>query len=225
MAKRTKKAQGRAKGRIVKGWHLKTSKCPHKNKSIAVEPIRDVKDVRRIKKLLRDNPRNYALFMLGIHTNLRASDLLGLQYRDVVETDKSIVDGFNIREQKSKKMKHIPLHDVTKKALYGLLPTNDSPIDMDALLFPSRKVNKDGNRQMSVVALHGLVKQWCRQAGIKGHFGSHTLRKTFAYRALKSGMRIDVLMQMLNHSSMAATLRYTGTTKEDIKQATLQVRF
>jgi len=226
------KAKPKSKGKVVKGekriivgWHMKTDKCPHKNKSIAVEPIRDVKHVRRIMKMLSDNRRNFALFVLGIHTNLRASDLLKLQYRDVVETDKTIVDGFSIREKKSKKIKYIPLHSITKKALMGLLPTNGSPIDMDALLFPSRKINQDGDRQMSVIALHGLVKQWCKQAGLKGHYGSHTMRKTFAYRALKTGMRIDILMQMLNHSSMASTLRYTGTTKEDIEQATLQVRF
>lgn len=210
---------------IVVGWHMKQDTCPHKNKSIAVDPIRDIKHVRRIMKNLRDNPRNYALFVLGIHTNLRASDLLKLQYRDVVETDKTIVDGFSIREKKSKKIKYIPLHSVTKKALQGLLPTNGSLVDMDALLFPSRRFNKHGDKKMSVVTLHGLVKKCCKEAGVEGHFGTHSLRKTFAYRALKSGMRIDILMQMLNHSSMASTLKYTGTTKEDIEQATLQVRF
>lgn len=226
VTKRKGKKRSKVKdGKVVKGWHLKTDTCPHKNKSISVEPIRDVKDVRRIMKMLRDNARNYALFVLGIHTNLRASDLLKLQFRDIVETDKTITDGFSIREKKSRKIKYIPLHGTTKKALQGLLPTNGSPIDMDALLFPSRKVNQDGNKQMTVVTLHGLVKKWCKEANIKGHYGSHTLRKTFAYRALKTGMRIDILMQMLNHTSIASTLRYTGTTKEDIAQATLQVRF
>jgi hypothetical protein len=43
-----------------------------------VEPIRNVKDIRAIKRLLANSPRNYALFVIGINTNLRASDILSL---------------------------------------------------------------------------------------------------------------------------------------------------
>ncbi|MCB2215738.1 MAG: hypothetical protein KQH59_06700 [Desulfobulbaceae bacterium] len=43
-----------------------------------VEPIRNVKDIRAIKRLQANSPRNYALFVIGINTNLRASDILSL---------------------------------------------------------------------------------------------------------------------------------------------------
>lgn len=43
-----------------------------------VEPIRNVKDIRATKRLLANSPRNYALFVIGINTNLRASDILSL---------------------------------------------------------------------------------------------------------------------------------------------------
>lgn len=49
---------------------------PKKGSRIKVEPIRDAKDIRAIKKLLDGNPMYEALFTLGINTNLRASDLL-----------------------------------------------------------------------------------------------------------------------------------------------------
>jgi len=42
---------------------------------IKVEPIRTLKDIKAIKRLL-NNPRDFALFVVGINTNLRASDLL-----------------------------------------------------------------------------------------------------------------------------------------------------
>ncbi len=48
---------------------------PKKGSKISVEPIRELKDIRSIKKLLKDNLRDYALFTIGINTNLRASDL------------------------------------------------------------------------------------------------------------------------------------------------------
>ena len=49
---------------------------PKKGSSIKVDPIKSLKDIKAIKKLLHDKPRDLCLFTLGINTNLRASDLL-----------------------------------------------------------------------------------------------------------------------------------------------------
>ena len=54
---------------------------PEKGSQIKVEPIRKKRDIQSIKKMLSDNPRNQALFTIGINTNLRASDLLEHQGR------------------------------------------------------------------------------------------------------------------------------------------------
>jgi len=52
---------------------------PKKGSQIKVEPIREQKDIKAIKKLLEGNPVYYALFIVGINTNLRASDLLRIR--------------------------------------------------------------------------------------------------------------------------------------------------
>jgi hypothetical protein len=50
---------------------------PKEGDRIKVEPIRELEGLSKsIKRLLADNPRNLAIFVLGINTNLRASDLL-----------------------------------------------------------------------------------------------------------------------------------------------------
>lgn len=51
---------------------------PKKGSTIKVDPIRKLKDIKAIKKLLANKPRDLALFTIGINTNLRASDLLRL---------------------------------------------------------------------------------------------------------------------------------------------------
>ena len=56
---------------------------PQKGSTIKVEPIKKTKDIDTIKKLLRDKPRDLALFTVGINTNLRASDLLSLKVGQV----------------------------------------------------------------------------------------------------------------------------------------------
>ncbi len=49
---------------------------PVKNSQIKVDPIKNLKDIKSIKKLLKNNLRDYALFIIGVNTNLRASDLV-----------------------------------------------------------------------------------------------------------------------------------------------------
>ena len=48
-----------------------------------VEPIRNVKDIRAIKCLLGNSSRNFALFVIGIISNLRTSAILSLSVGQV----------------------------------------------------------------------------------------------------------------------------------------------
>ena len=49
-----------------------------------VEPIRKIKDIKKIEKLLEtQNKRNLLLFTLGINCGLRISDILRLNVNDV----------------------------------------------------------------------------------------------------------------------------------------------
>jgi len=43
---------------------------PQKGSTIKVEPIKNRKDISTLKKLLLDRPRDLALFIIGINTNL-----------------------------------------------------------------------------------------------------------------------------------------------------------
>jgi len=52
---------------------------PKKGDMIRVQPITNIKNLKAIKKLLADKPRDLALFTVGINTNLRASDLLQIK--------------------------------------------------------------------------------------------------------------------------------------------------
>ena len=54
-----------------------------KGSSIKVQPIKSLKNIKTIKKLLAHKPLDYALFVIGINTNLRASDLLRIKVSQV----------------------------------------------------------------------------------------------------------------------------------------------
>ncbi len=48
-----------------------------------VEPIRKLKDIKSIAKLLEDQPRDHLLFTIGVNDRLRAGDLLKLKVQDI----------------------------------------------------------------------------------------------------------------------------------------------
>ena len=82
-----------------------------------VQPIRDLKKIETIKKLLRQqNLRDYCLFVVGINSELRISDLLKLRVLDVYENGKP-KDRIRLREKKTNKFKDFPLSADAKSAL------------------------------------------------------------------------------------------------------------
>lgn len=46
-----------------------------------VEPIINLKDIKSIKKILVDRPRDRLLFITGVNTGLRVQDILALKSR------------------------------------------------------------------------------------------------------------------------------------------------
>ena len=56
---------------------------PKKGDVIRTEPIRKPEDLQAIKELLKDEPRNLAVFTFGVNTALRASDILRTRLCDV----------------------------------------------------------------------------------------------------------------------------------------------
>ena len=70
-----------------------------------VYPIKDPQKIIALKNLLKTRKgRDYMLFMMGIHSGLRISDLLSLKVEDVLNQHR-----ITIREQKTGKTKSFPL--------------------------------------------------------------------------------------------------------------------
>jgi integrase len=79
-----------------------------------VQPIRDRAKIEAMKKILRASTlRNELLFVLGINTGLRISDILALNIADV-----STVDRLELREKKTnkKRIRNEPLPLLKKHA-------------------------------------------------------------------------------------------------------------
>lgn len=189
---------------------------PKKGSSIKVDPIKDPKDIKTLKELLRDKPRDYCLFTLGINTALRASDLLSIKVKDVRGLKPG--DDLELKETKTKKHRRVTLYDRSIEAITKLLES--APFQDDDYLFRSKRphINSPDKQVLTVSSMNRLVKDWCKRIHLKGNFGAHTLRKTFGYHQRVYGnASIPELMQVLNHASQRQTLEYLCIQPEEIK--------
>lgn len=182
-----------------------------------VQPIRDKKQIEGMKKILKSNNlRDYVLFILGINSGLRISDLLKLKDIDVLNGAGRFKERITIRESKTGKTKDFPLGESTTKALKEYLG-NRLPVGQP--LFPSRKGAAPITRQQA----YRILNNAARLIGIKEKIGTHTLRKTFGYQAYIQGVDITRIQKLLNHSAPSITLAYIGITQDELDNVYLNL--
>jgi integrase len=101
-----------------RGWHANGGVSPRLGQgSATVEPIRSPKDIPSIKGTLAHKPRDFALFVVGIHAGLRGGDLLAIHWSDAMSADGRIFDRITLTESKTKKRRQLALRENARDAL------------------------------------------------------------------------------------------------------------
>lgn len=179
-----------------------------------VSPIRDKKQIELLKMYLRDkSKRDYLLFMVGISSALRISDILKLKVSDVWD-GKKVAETIKLREQKTNKTKEFPITENLNKAIKDYIKEY-KPENLNNYLFFSRKgENKAISRQQA----SNILSNAGDYVGIKDPINTHSMRKTWGYWAFKSGVSLALIMEALNHSSIANTKKYIGITQSDLNE-------
>lgn len=177
-----------------------------------VEPITASSDIRNIKKILRESPRDLLLFVMGVNSGLRAQDLLNLRVQTL--RDSKVGDRITLKEKKTNKENVLIVNKEIKTALDSHLAASQLT-DAD-FLFKSRKGR---NYPLTTFAVTKMVKRWCEAVNLKGNYGAHTLRKTWTYQQRKKfGVSWEVLSKRLNHSNPSITRRYLGIQEEEVEE-------
>ncbi|CEG29812.1 site-specific integrase [Bacillus sp. B-jedd] len=171
-----------------------------------VQPIRDPEIIAGIKQYLRDeSDRNYMLFVLGINSGLRISDILPLRVKDAQKSH------FTLRETKTGKQKRIQITPSLKRELRRYTDGKDE----NEFLFKSREgYNKPIGRSMAYKILRNAGERF----GLD-EIGTHTLRKTFGYHFYHQTKDVAMLQEIFNHSSPKITLRYIGVDQDSMDKA------
>jgi len=194
------------------GAKIKTS-----NGMGTVQPIRSKKDIESMKAYLKSkNIRDWALFVLGINSALRISDLLNLNLTDVCDENGNIKDRIKLKEIKTGKTKDFPLNTNVKEALKEYISTVK---DGQNVLFASQKGNKAITRQHA----HTILSSAAKTIGIKEAISCHSLRKSFSFALYEAGVDITRIQSLLNHSSPRETLRYIGIIQGELDEIYMEL--
>jgi integrase/recombinase XerC len=147
--------------------------------------------------------RNWAIFECLYSIGARVSELVGLSEADV-DFDQGLV---RIRG-KGKKERVVPIGKKALEALraYRLAVHGQVPEGRTATshLF----LNASGGR-LTTRSIHRILRAELRSCGLWQHLSPHGLRHTFATHLLNSGADLRAIQEMLGHSALSTTQRYT----------------
>ena len=137
------------------------------------------------------------VLLVALNTGMRRGEILGLMWRQV-DLESRVV---RVERSKSGRVRHIPLNDVLVEVFTRLRSERGEA----ETVFPYRNVRT-------------AFEAACRRAGIVG-LRFHDLRHTFATRLIKRGVDIITVKELLGHSSVTVTERYTHSFKDQKRSA------
>ncbi|KYC84246.1 tyrosine-type recombinase/integrase [Heyndrickxia sporothermodurans] len=177
-----------------------------------VEALKDIKQINSMKRYLKKHSeRDYVLFVFGINTGLKITEILELKVEDVFETEDKIRNFYSLPDR------NVYLNHKVKSALLHYIHTND--LSKESYLFQSTKTKKPITRQQAYRIIHDAAVA----VGIEGKIGTNSMRKTFGYHAYKRGVAISLLQKHFHHATPSETRKYLGITKDEIIQTEIDV--
>ena len=166
--------------------------------------------------------RNRGLFMLGVSTGGRISELLNLHIGDVYQNSKAVTD---LLFEKSvvkggEVSRAVPVNRDGRLAIEEIVlwhRQHYKNTDESRPLFPSR--HKSGTVPMHRQTAHEILKKAFIAAGLNGKLATHSLRKSFAQRLYDKSGDIYLVQELLGHRNISTTQKYLGVNYADARAA------
>ena len=155
--------------------------------------------------------RDRAMLEVLYATGCRASEVVNLKLADLY-----LDSGFCKCVGKGSKQRVVPLnrHAVAALRSYlgGGIDDGGRPAAGPEVVFTSRT-----GRPLTRIHLWGLVKKYCKRAGLPKSVSPHTLRHSFATHLLSGGADLRTVQELLGHASIATTQIYTHVDRDRLK--------
>jgi len=143
--------------------------------------------------------RDRAILELLYSSGLRVSELSGLN-RDDINVRESLIK----LRGKGRKERIVPVGSKAIDAVKSYLIERMLLKSREKALFLNRRRTRLTDR-----SVRRIVVKYARALAMNGKIGPHTLRHSFASHLLQGGADLRVIQELLGHSSLSTTQKYT----------------
>ncbi len=154
--------------------------------------------------------RDLAILEVLYSSGIRVSELTGIALKDLdLEAGTIKVLG------KGNKERIAYLGDYAKDSLKRYIDGERRAVEPGAPLF----AGKGGDGRVAVRTVQRLVKKYAAASGIDKTPTPHALRHSFATHLLDAGVDLRSIQEMLGHSKLSTTQRYTRVSMKSMTEA------
>lgn len=169
-------------------------------------------ETEQVLNLLKTH-RDKTMFILGMKSGFRISELLTIRVKDVIQ-NRQVVNRIRVKRgnMKNGETRDVALHPMAKEYILKLI--QEDKLEPEHYLFRSRKGD---NKPITRVQAWTILKAAFNAAGMAGPTGTHSLRKSFAKDIFeRSGHNLVVTQKALGHSDMGTTVSYVPVDEDEI---------
>lgn len=153
---------------------------------------------------LRDRSILETLYSTGI----RVAELVSINCADL-----DFFSGLVRVIGKGNKERVIPIGEKALQVLHRYLDEREQKVCQTDALF----LNAHG-RRITTRSINRIIDRYIRKTSIAKKISAHVLRHTFATHLLNAGCDLRSIQEMLGHSSLETTQKYTHVTTERLKK-------
>lgn len=164
-----------------------------------------------LKNLQTRSENLYHMALLSLHTGMRANEIFSLTWGDV----DFLNDSLTIRDSKSGKTRYVYLTNDTREMFQSLWQGQAS----NDFVFKNRKTRKIDRISHSFQRAVDDLKLNQNVSDSRLHVCFHTLRHTFASWHIQNGTDLYTLKELLGHSTIQLTERYSHLRPDGLKKA------
>ena len=151
-----------------------------------------------------EHQRDLILILLLYGGGLRVSEACQLTWKQVDWSKKVLrIKG------KGRKQRLVALPEKVLKALKSIPKSARAQKDKPVLSHPLSKAKTQDLTPLAERKAYDIVKQWGQKASLNKPLSPHVLRHSFATHLLSSGSDLRTLQELLGHSSLVSTQKYT----------------
>jgi integrase/recombinase XerC len=154
--------------------------------------------------------REALMFELLYGSGVRNSELVGMNVEDIRLREEAI-----LVRGKGKKERFVPLSETAADALKQYLPKRNELVTRFKRGHAALMVNQRGER-LTTRSVGRIVKQIAIAKGLPADIHPHTLRHAFGTHMLAEGADLRAIQELLGHSRLSTTQRYTHLSTRQI---------